>query len=202
MRCITNRSSGKMGYALAEVAQDLGAQKICLISGPTQLVPPAGVEFVCVESAEDMRNAVLKRAAAYDAVLMAAAVADWRPKHPSPQKASKRAQEEMTLALERTPDILKELGEKLKGKRKKRLLVGFAAETDNLVKRARAKLNEKNLDLIVANDVSQEGIGPESDLNIVTLVYKNGRTEKLPQDSKRELAREIWKRIATLKKSF
>jgi phosphopantothenoylcysteine decarboxylase/phosphopantothenate--cysteine ligase len=199
MRCVTNRSSGKMGYALAETARDLGAESVCLISGPTQLEPPGGVEVVRVESAEEMRNVVLRRAALYDAVLMAAAVADWRPKHPSKQKEDKRAQEEMSLVLKRTPDILTQLGKKLKGGRKRTLLVGFAAETHDLLKKARAKLAEKHLDLIVANDVSHDGIGPESDANIVTLVYKNGRSEKLPEASKRELAREILKRIARLK---
>ena len=200
MRCITNRSSGKMGYALAKAACDLGAEHVCLISGPTQLPAPAGVELIRVESAEEMRDAVLKRAASYDALLMAAAVADWQPKHPTLQKESKQAQSEMTLALVKTPDILSELGAKLKGKRKKPLLVGFAAETHDLMKKARAKLREKNLDLIVANDVSQEEIGPESETNIVTLVYKNGKSEKLPQASKCELAREIWKRILPLRK--
>lgn len=200
MRCVTNRSSGKMGYALAETARDLGAKRICLISGPTQLVPPAGVEFVSVESAEDMRNAVLRRAASYDAVLMAAAVADWRPKHPSQHKEDKRTRSEMTLVLEKTPDILKELGAKLKGKRKRPLLVGFAAETRDLMKKARAKLDEKHLDLVVANDVSQDGIGPESNANVITLVYCNGKSERLPQNSKCALAKEVWKRIHALKK--
>lgn len=199
MRCITNRSSGKMGYALAEAARDMGAENVCLISGPTQLPLPPDIEIIRVESAKEMHDAVLKRAVSYDAVLMAAAVADWRPKHSSQQKESKRTQAEMTLMLERTPDILKELGARLKGKRKRPLLVGFAAETGDLIKKARAKLSEKNVDLIVANDVSQEGIGPESDTNIVTLVYKSGKSEKLPRNSKSELAREILRRIARLK---
>lgn len=200
MRCITNRSSGKMGYALAAAARDMGAEKVCLISGPTQLPAPLGVELIRVESAKEMRDAVLKQAAVYDAVLMAAAVADWRPKHPSEKKEGKKAHSELTLLLERTPDILKELGAKLRGRRKRPLLVGFAAETGDLLKKARAKLSEKNVDLMVANDVSQEGIGPESDTNIVTLVYKDGKSETLPEHSKRELAREIWKRILVMGK--
>ncbi len=199
MRCITNRSSGKMGYALAEAARDMGAENVCLISGPTQLPLPSGIEIIRVESAKEMYDAVLKRAASYDVVLMAAAVADWRPKHPTQQKESKQTHSEMTLLLERTPDILKELGAKLKGRRKRPLLVGFAAETHDLLKKARTKLTEKHLDLVVANDVSHEEIGPESDTNMVTLVYKDGKSEKLPPASKCELAKEIWKRILVMR---
>ena len=127
-------------------------------------------------------------------------MADWRPKHPSQHKEDKRTQSEMTLVLEKTPDILKELGVKLRSRRKRPLLVGFAAETRDLMKKARAKLAEKSLDLIVANDISQDGIGPESDANVITLVYRNGKSERLPKNSKSALAKEVWKRIHALKK--
>ncbi len=192
MRCITNRSSGKMGYALAEVAHRLGAQ-VTLISGPTQLPPPAGVELTRVESAEEMHQAVLSRAPEQDLIMMVAAVADWRPRAPSPGKLKKLDQDRLLLELERTPDILKELGER---KRAGQLLVGFAAETENLVEGARKKLEEKNLDLVIANDVSQPGIGPEADENAVTLIWRDGQVEELPRMEKGALAREIWKRLA------
>lgn len=197
MRCITNRSSGKMGYALAGAARDLGAKHVLLISGPTQLTPPAGVELIKVESAEEMCEAVLRHVSSYDVVLMAAAVADWRPKEVLAEKESKLAQG--ALILERTPDILKALGERLEGKRKRPLLVGFAAETGDLISKAKAKLKEKKLDVIVANDVSKKGIGPESDENAVTLIYKDGRSESLGKMLKLKLAREILKRIAAIK---
>ena len=195
MRVITNRSSGKMGYALAEAARDMGAH-VRLISGPTPLTPPAGVEVIRVESAEEMRRAVLEHAPDCDWVLMAAAVADWRPKRPLAHKESKLSAETLTLELVRTPDILKELGEALKGERKRPLLVGFAAETGDLVEKARQKLEQKGLDAIVANDLSQEGAGPEVDTNAVTVLFKDGRVEALPLMPKRELAREILKRLA------
>lgn len=194
MRVITNRSSGKMGYALAEAARDLGAE-VLLISGPTQLEPPAGVECVRVESAEEMRQAVLERAPGYDWVLMAAAVADWRPKRPLPQKESKLAAQERTLELERTPDVLQELSANLQRRRKRPLLVGFAAETGDVVRKAEEKLKKKRLDAIVANDISQEGAGPEVDTNVVTLLFQDGRVEELPPMPKRELAREILKHL-------
>ena len=199
MRVITNRSSGKMGYALAEAARDLGAERVLLISGPTQLEPPAGVEVIYVESAEEMRDAVLKYAPSHSWVLMAAAVADWRPKRTLSQKESKLSAQELTLELERTPDILKELSESFKRKRKRPLLVGFAAETGDVVQKAREKLKKKRLDAIVANDISQEGAGPEVDTNIVTLIFRDGRVEELPKMPKRELAREILKRLVQLK---
>lgn len=198
IRCITNKSSGKMGYALAEKAQTLGASKVCLISGPTQIPAPAGVEFIRVESAEQMREAVLKRAKLYNVVIMAAAVADWRPKKAFINKLAKAEQDELNLVLERTPDILKELGEK---KSKGQLLIGFAAETKDLIKNAKKKLTEKNLDLIVANDVTQEGAGPQVDTNIVTLLYRDGKIEELLKMSKSELALEILERAAKLSSS-
>ncbi|MCS6937328.1 MAG: bifunctional phosphopantothenoylcysteine decarboxylase/phosphopantothenate--cysteine ligase CoaBC [Candidatus Bipolaricaulota bacterium] len=196
MRCITNKSSGKMGYALAEQARDLGAERVCLISGPTQLEPPAGVECVRVESAQEMRDAVLERFAEFDLILMAAAVADWRPKRAFAQKLKKSGARELTIVLEKTPDILAELGRR---KKKDQILVGFAAETEKLLEHARQKLKEKNLDLVVANDITAPGAGPEVETNIVTLLYRDGRSETLPCMTKRQLAREILHRIASLK---
>lgn len=195
MRCITNKSSGKMGYALAEQARNLGADAVCLISGPTQLAPPAGVEFVTVESATEMKEAVLERFAKFDLILMAAAVADWKPKKISSQKLKKSSAHELTLVLERTPDILSELG---KRKKKSQILVGFAAETDKVLEHACEKLKEKNLDVVVANDITAPGAGPEVETNIVTLLYRDGRSETLPCMPKREVAREILHRVAQL----
>ncbi|MFN4217958.1 MAG: bifunctional phosphopantothenoylcysteine decarboxylase/phosphopantothenate--cysteine ligase CoaBC [Candidatus Bipolaricaulia bacterium] len=195
MRCITNKSSGKMGYALAEQARNFGADAVCLISGPTQLEPPAGVECVRVESAEEMREAVLKRFAQYDLILMAAAVADWRPKRVFSQKLKKAGAREITLVLEKTPDILAELGRR---KEKDQILVGFAAETEKLLEHAREKLKEKNLDIVVANDITAPGAGPEVETNIVTLLYRDGRSERLPCLPKREVAREILRRVVAL----
>ncbi|MCL6642331.1 MAG: bifunctional phosphopantothenoylcysteine decarboxylase/phosphopantothenate--cysteine ligase CoaBC, partial [Candidatus Bipolaricaulota bacterium] len=151
MRCITNKSSGKMGYALAECARNFGADEVCLITGPTQLLPPAGVECVRVESAAEMKEAVLERFAQYDLILMAAAVADWRPKKVSSQKLKKSGARELTIVLEKTPDILSELGRR---KKKSQTLVGFAAETERVLEHAREKLREKKLDIVVANDIT------------------------------------------------
>ncbi len=195
MRCITNKSSGKMGYALAEQARDFGADAICLISGPTQLEPPVGVEFVQVESAAEMHKAVIERFPKFDLILMAAAVADWRPKRVSAHKLKKSGARELTLVLEKTPDILAELGRR---KKKGQIIVGFAAETEKLIEHARAKLKEKNLDLAVANDITAPGAGPEVDTNIVTLLYRDGRSEELPCLPKRQVAREILHRVVQL----
>ncbi len=196
MRYISNRSSGKQGYALAEQAVALGADKVCLISGPTLLEPPAGVELHRVESAQEMRQAVLKHAKNYDVVVMVAAVADWRPKEAFKDKLAKTEQGELRLTLEHTPDVLKELGKK---RRAGQILIGFVAETQNLLKNARQKLIQKKLDLVVANDITKEGAGPEGDTNIVTLIYKNGKSEELQKMTKRELAKELWKRVAKIK---
>jgi len=191
MRCLTNRSSGRMGYALAREARAMGAE-VVLISGPTQLPPPSGVEFIRVETAAEMRRAMLERYADRNLVLMVAAVADWRPKSSSRAKLAKDEREGLILELEPTPDILKELGmQKAEGQ----LLVGFAAETRDLVKNAKKKLEEKNLDLVIANDVSRADIGPEAEENAVTLVWRDGRVVELPRMEKGRLAREILKLI-------
>ena len=196
MRVITNRSSGKMGYALAQAARDFGAQRVRLVSGPTQLPEPPGVKTERVESAVDMRDAVLRLASMHDVIVMAAAVADWQPKRVDRQKSSKLTDDELTIELERTPDILTELRAALGSSPDGPLVVGFAAETDDLVSKARSKLRSKGLDLIVANDISASDVGPESDDNAVTIVDPQGNAESLPRQAKRALAREIMRRVA------
>ncbi len=200
MRAITNRSSGKMGYALAEAGRALGAARVTLVSGPTQLTEPAGVVTERVESAVDMREAVLRWLPWHDALVMAAAVADWQPKRASARKSSKGSDDGQTIELERTPDILGTIQGSLGEEGSRPLIVGFAAETDDLLDKARSKLTAKGLDLIVANDISGPDGGAESDDNAVTLVYPDGRQEALPRQPKRTLAREIMLRIARLLK--
>ncbi|MBI3460355.1 bifunctional phosphopantothenoylcysteine decarboxylase/phosphopantothenate--cysteine ligase CoaBC [Candidatus Acetothermia bacterium] len=198
MRCLTNKSSGKMGYALAEQARTMGADNVLLISGPTQLQPPEEVDFLKVESAEEMREAVLAQEKNFDVIVMAAAVADWRPKRISTHKIKKLSTSSLTIELERTPDILNTLSQK---KRKGQCVIGFAAESENVIENAREKLRKKQLDLMVANSLIQENAGPESETNEVTLIHKNGRSEPLPVMDKREVAYEILRRIARLAKS-
>lgn len=182
VRFIGNRSSGKMGYALARVALRRGAA-VTLISGPSSLKPPKGARFVKVKSAEDMKKAVISVLKDATAVIMAAAVADYRPSKTSSEKI-KKGKAAFSIDLEKTPDILLEIGKK-KGKR---LLIGFAAETENLVANARKKLKEKNLDLIVANNVKEPGAGFGADTNIVTIIDRKGNIEELPKMSKEEVA--------------
>ncbi len=186
VRYISNRSSGKMGYALAEAAANRGA-KVHLVSGPTWLEPPDGVHVVMVETAEEMYRAVMDIYPRVDVVVKAAAVADYRPKVTHRQKI-KKENGDMVLELERNKDILMELGKQKKGQ----VLVGFAAETEDLLNNARAKLLKKNLDLLVANDVTQPGAGFGSDTNIVKLLYPDGRVESLPVMDKLELGDKIW----------
>ena len=185
VRFLTNRSSGKMGYALAEAASRRGAHTI-LVSGPVDLPAPEGVDWVPVRSSEEMRAAVIARASEATIFVMAAAVADYRPAAVHANKI-KRGEGRITLDLEPTPDILAEVG-RAKGNA---VLIGFAAETDRLVENARAKLQRKNADMIVANDVTQEGAGFDTDTNIVTLVLRDGRDIALPKISKREVADRI-----------
>lgn len=193
VRFIGNRSSGKMGYALARMALRRGAEVI-LISGPSSLMPPKGTRFVPVESAEDMRNAVTVNLKDATIVIMAAAVADYRPVNAASEKIKKGAGS-MSLDLEKTEDIISEVGRK-KGKR---LIIGFAAETDNLLANAKKKLKEKNLDLIVANNVKEPGAGFGVDTNIVTIIDKNGVVEALPKMSKDEVAWKVLDRVTALK---
>lgn len=183
VRYIGNRSSGKMGYAIAEAARDLGAN-VTLISGPSALTPLAGVNFFKVESARDMHRLVLENFPESQIVIKAAAVADYRVKNIADHKIKKN-DEELTLVLEKNPDILKELGQK---KQKGQVLVGFAAETQNLIQYAQSKLEKKNLDMIVANDVSKPQAGFNVDTNLIKLLKRDGSIEELPLMSKKDLA--------------
>jgi phosphopantothenoylcysteine decarboxylase / phosphopantothenate---cysteine ligase len=194
VRFIGNRSSGRMGYALAGAARARGAN-VVLVSGPTELTPPAGVEVIRVTTAAEMRDAVVPRAPQADVVIMAAAVADYAPSAAAEQKIHKES-DTLSLTLVRTPDILAELGRQRAGKDRP-LLVGFAAETDDVAAGARRKQREKSLDLVVANDVSRHDIGFEVDANEVTLVTASGE-ETLPRQSKSAIALQIVQRIENL----
>jgi len=193
VRYLTNRSSGKMGYAVAEAAARRGA-KVLLVSGPTSLEPPAGVERVSVRTAEEMHRAVTGRFAECSIAILAAAVADYRPMEKQPQKI-KRSKASLTVQLEQTRDILAEVA-KVKGER---LVVGFAAETDHVAENARKKLTAKNADLIVANDVTTEGAGFDLDTNVVTLFARDGRDLPLPRMTKTEAAQRILDEVVRLR---
>lgn len=193
VRFISNHSSGKMGYALAEAAVERGAD-VTLISGPVALKRPNGLgSFVAVESAAAMRQAVMDCYQEMDIIVMVAAVGDFKPKWKSPQKI-KKADGSLTIELEKTADILAELG-KLKGDR---ILVGFAAETQKISEYASEKLAQKNLDLIVANDLTQEGAGFGVETNIIKIIGRFGQVEDFPIMSKLELGRIILDRIKEL----
>jgi phosphopantothenoylcysteine decarboxylase / phosphopantothenate---cysteine ligase len=185
VRFLTNRSSGKMGYAVAAAAAQRGA-KVVLVSGPTALETPRRVEQIDVRSTEEMQRAVRARIADSTLAIFAAAVADYRPAVKSGQKI-KRSDDGLTLHLEPNPDILANAARE-KGDR---LIVGFAAETEHVAENARKKLTEKNADMIVANDVSREGAGFDGDTNIVTLFSRDGRDLPLPRLSKLEVAERI-----------
>jgi phosphopantothenoylcysteine decarboxylase/phosphopantothenate--cysteine ligase len=193
VRFISNHSSGRMGYAIARAARLRGA-RVILVSGPVALEPPAGVELIKVESAAQMAEAVLTQADSSDLIIKAAAVADYRPVDRAGQKVKKRV-ESSAVALVRNPDILAALGER---KKTGQILVGFAAETENLLENAASKLTRKNLDLIVANDVSADDAGFNVDTNRVTLLYRDGRIEELPLMSKDSVAEMILARAALL----
>jgi phosphopantothenoylcysteine decarboxylase / phosphopantothenate---cysteine ligase len=194
VRYLTNRSSGKMGYQLAHAAQRRGARTI-LVSGPTKLDPPSGVEFIAVRSTEQMREQVLKHLAEASIVIKAAAVSDFRPRAKSGQKI-KRDGQSLVLELVPNPDILKEVGTKKEG----RILVGFAAETQSLLQNGEKKLKEKSLDLLVANDVSQAGAGFDGDTNIVTILTRDGHQLQLDKRPKAEVAHEILNQILAFRK--
>ncbi len=198
VRFLTNRSSGKMGYALAEAAARRGAH-VVLVSGPTGLAAPESVDWVPVRSTEEMRGAVRERAGDANIVIMAAAVADYRPAAAQSQKI-KRGDAGLTLELEPTPDILAELGRELAQQRCRRVLVGFAAETDRLAENARGKLARKGVDMIVANDVTQEGAGFDTDTNIVTLFLRDGREIPLPKLTKFEVANRILDQVIDIQR--
>lgn len=193
VRYLTNRSSGKMGYALARAARWRGA-RVILVSGPTHLACPGNVERVFVQTAEEMRDAVRRYFPETTLLIMAAAVADYRPRRRADQKLKKDASA-LFLELEPTPDILSDVCHE----RGNRIVAGFAAETEDVLNRARAKLERKGLDLIVANDVTQEGAGFDLDTNIVTLMDAHGETTALPKLSKDEVAERILDAIVKLK---
>lgn len=195
VRFLTNDSSGKMGFALAEAARDRGAE-VTLVKGSTTAKVPSGVRIVEAESAADLLRAMKKEAGRQDIVIQAAAVADYRPATFSKTKIKKKAGEALTVTLEENPDIAKAVGAM---KKKGQILAGFAAETDHVVKHAKEKLAAKNLDLIVANDVTRPGAGFNTDTNIVTLITAD-RTEDLPIMTKRAAAETILDRILEIRR--
>jgi len=194
VRYITNRSSGKMGYALARAARRRGAS-VTLVSGPTSLKPPYGVEFCGVKTAEDMKQAVFKNRPKYNIIIKAAAVSDYRPRDSAAHKI-KKDEDSLSLELVKNPDILAELGSARK--ESDCLLVGFAAETKDLMANAKKKLRAKNLDMIVANDVSREDSGFETDTNIVKIIYSDGQVEDLALMTKDEVADLVLDRIKAM----
>ncbi|MEH7882827.1 bifunctional phosphopantothenoylcysteine decarboxylase/phosphopantothenate--cysteine ligase CoaBC [Bacillus sp. JJ1609] len=192
VRFLTNHSTGKMGYAIASEAEKMGA-RVILVSGPVYLEAPKGVELVSVESAEEMYLAAMDHFEQADVIIGTAAVADYRPKYVYEEKMKKKEGEEF-LELERTKDILFELGKR----KTTQVVVGFAAETTNVEEHAKGKLVKKNADLIVANDVKQAGAGFGTDTNIVTIYNKNGTNVKLPLMAKTEVARNLLLEVTQL----
>jgi len=185
VRYITNHSTGKMGFAIARQALLLGAD-VTLVSGPTNQGTSKGIKLIRIQTALQMRDAVIEEFAECDIVVKAAAVADYRPKYTANDKIKKQPGD-LSIELERNPDILFELGKK----KVNQVLVGFAAETKDVLKYAAEKVKAKNLDYIVANDITQPGAGFGGETNIVTLIFADGKTKALPQMSKEETAREI-----------
>jgi phosphopantothenoylcysteine decarboxylase/phosphopantothenate--cysteine ligase len=198
VRYITNASSGKMAVALAAAAADLGAA-VTVVNAPLSVPLPYGVESVCVGTAVEMCEAVLARQAGIDVLIGAAAVADFRPADPAGQKIKKTpGQSELALRLVRNPDILAEVGARRSTLGRPLVVLGFAAETQDLLANAQAKLEAKNLDLIVANDVAEPGSGFGVDTNRVTLLYCDGRREPLPLQSKRDVAAHVMQAVLGL----
>ena len=191
VRYLTNRSSGRMGYALAEAALRRGA-RVLLVSGPTAITPPGAAEVTRVESAERMRDATLKLLPQASVVIKTAAVSDYRPKVEAAQKLKRKGV--MTLELEATPDILQELSTQ----KKSQIVIGFAAETENVLENARQKLVKKNLDAIVVNDVSREGVGFDSDRNAVTIISSDEVVE-VPETTKWEVAQLVLDQVVRLR---
>ncbi|GBF12184.1 bifunctional phosphopantothenoylcysteine decarboxylase/phosphopantothenate--cysteine ligase CoaBC [Tepidibacillus infernus] len=186
IRYFTNRSTGKMGYALAEAVLERGGEVI-LISGKSNLLPPAGAHFISVESAEEMYLAVMNQLNQADVIIKTAAVADYRPKEVYPHKFKKK-EGSWVIEMERTKDIALEVGER---KRNDQFFVGFAAESEDLLEQAKGKLLKKNMDMIVANHILMEGAGFEQDTNVVTVITKKGEQINFPKLSKKELAHHI-----------
>jgi len=189
VRYIGNRSSGKMGYAIAEAARDRGAE-VKLIIAPTSIPAPADIEITQVETALQMKEAVTQAVTQADALIMAAAVADYQPRSAAKAKIKKETAD-LSLELIRTPDILAEVGGNL-------VKVGFAAESENVVENARSKLEQKQLDIIIANDITDVDSGFGTDTNKVTIINRDGKTESLPLMTKREVADKILDRVVGL----
>lgn len=192
VRYLTNRSSGRMGYALAEAALRRGA-RVLLVSGPTAITPPGGAELTSVESAEQMRQATLKLLPEATIVIKTAAVADYRPRNTADQKIKRKGA--MSLELEPTSDILAEVARN----KASQIIVGFAAETENVLENARKKLVTKSLDAIVVNDVSREGVGFDSDRNAVTIITQSDVIE-VPETTKWEVAQRVLDQVVRLRK--
>ncbi len=195
VRYITNPSSGKMGYALAMTAKRRGAA-VTLISGPVSLPAPPVAKFIPVRTARQMHKAVMENYKKAKVIIKAAAVADYRPKEFSAQKIKKTGKQ-LIVALDKNPDIIEEIGRNKGG----RIVVGFAMETQNLLANAKQKLKNKNMDMIVANDLCEEGAGFQADTNIITIIDKKGKTEKLDKMTKMQAAEEILNRVKILLKS-
>lgn len=194
VRYITNNSSGKMGYEIAKEARDRGG-KVTLVSGPTSLKAPLGIDIINISTNEEMKNAIMDRHEEFDIIVMSAAVADYKAKHYSDKKI-KKGNEDLVIEFERDSDILKLLGEV----KKDNILVGFAAESNDLLENARGKLIKKNLDFIVANDISTNEYGFKSDFNKVTIISRDGKEVVLDKMTKREVAKNLFDTI--LKKSL
>jgi len=194
VRYITNRSSGRMGYAIAEAAAEAG-HTVTLVSGRVHLTPPPTVNVVGVVTAEEMHTAVMDNVANQDVLVMCAAVADYRPVDYSTEKIKKQGGR-ISLELVRTPDILASLP-----RERKLFVVGFAAETNDVESNAKKKLEQKNLDMIVANDVSRSDVGMESADNEVTIFFRDGKTKSIARTSKKNIARELVKIISNTKKN-
>jgi phosphopantothenoylcysteine decarboxylase/phosphopantothenate--cysteine ligase len=195
VRYLSNRSSGKMGYAVAEASRRRGAQ-VVLVSGPTHLGPPEGVVVEQVRTTEEMASAVFRHLGQASVVVMTAAVADFRPAEAQAWKIKKEAVSE--IKIERTRDILAEIASQ---RHPGQLVVGFAAETDHAIENAAAKLHAKRLDLIVANDVTQNGAGFDVDTNVVTLLFPDGRQDPLEMMSKLEVAHRILDEVVELRRT-
>jgi phosphopantothenoylcysteine decarboxylase/phosphopantothenate--cysteine ligase len=195
VRYVGNRSSGKMGYAVATCAAARGA-KVTLVSGPSALEAPLNVTTINVETTQEMLEACNKAYPDVDIVIMAAAVADYRPRDVATQKIKKQNEDALTVVMDKNPDILKHLG----AEKKQQFLVGFAAETQNLIVNAKEKVQKKNLDMIVANDVTLKGAGFNTDTNVVKFLYPDGKIEELAQMSKAQVAEELLNRVMARKK--
>ncbi len=196
VRFITNRSSGKMGYALAVAAQARGAQ-VTLISGPTKLPPPPQVEFVSVRSTREMYDAVMLTMHESSVFIGCAAVADYRPTNRAEQKLKKNGRQGITLELEATEDIIAAVGAASRDER--RIVVGFAAESESLLSHAAQKLRSKNLDFIVANDITRKDAGFDVETNAVTILRRDGSQDELPLQGKRELADAVLDEVVRLR---